>query len=48
MRPLLVVVPHELGLHRPHMPLVEDDEVVDIFSAQSPDCLLRDGFALGA
>src|SRR5687767_10877159 len=46
MWPLLVVVPHELGQHRQQMLLVEDDEVVETFSAQSPDHSLRDGVRL--
>src|SRR5712692_601646 len=43
MRPLLVVVPHELGQHRPQMLLVQHDDVVQTFSAQCPEHSLRDG-----
>jgi hypothetical protein len=33
MQPFLVVVPHELGQHRPQMLLVQHDDVVQTFSA---------------
>src|SRR3981081_3405114 len=46
MRPFLVVVPHELGQHRPQMLFVQHDEVVETFSAQGPDHSLRDGVCL--
>src|SRR5437899_151536 len=46
MRPFLVVVPHELGQHRPQMLLVQHDEVVETFSAQGPDHSLRDSVGL--
>src|SRR3977135_3378558 len=46
MRRFLVVVPHELGQHRPQMLLVQHDEVIETFSAQGPDHSLRDGVCL--
>ncbi len=46
MRPLLVVVLHELGQHGPKMLLVKDDEMVETLSAQGPDHSLRDGVGL--
>jgi hypothetical protein len=46
MRPLLIVVPHELGQYRPKMLLVHNNEVVKTFSAQCPDHSLRDGVGL--
>jgi hypothetical protein len=33
MRPLQVVVPHELGQYQPEMLFVEDDQVVQTLSA---------------
>src|SRR5712691_3058304 len=46
MRPLLVVVLHELGQHRPQMLLVPHDDVVETFSAQGPEHSLRDSIGL--
>src|SRR6266540_6506878 len=46
MRPLLVVVLHELRQHGAKMLLVQDDDVVEALSAQRPDNSLRDGVGL--
>ena len=46
MRPLLVVVLHELGQHGPKMLLVEDDGMAETLSAHGPDHSLRDGVGL--
>ena len=43
MCPFQVVVPDELGENRPQMPLVEDDELVQTFSAERPDDSFDDG-----
>jgi hypothetical protein len=43
MRPLLVVVPYEFCQRGPQMLLVQDDDVVKAFSAQSSGNSLRDG-----
>jgi hypothetical protein len=43
IRPLLVVVLHELGQHGPKMLLVHDDDVVKALAAESPDHSLRNG-----
>src|SRR5919199_2909340 len=37
MRSVLVVVVDEFGEHRPQVPLVQHDEVVQTFSPESPD-----------
>ena len=37
MRPLQVVVPHELGEDRPEMVLVQDDEVIEALSTKCPE-----------
>ena len=46
VRPLLVVVPYELGQYQPQMLLVQHDDVVQTFSAQCPDDPFGDGVGL--